>query len=172
MANEEGELCIKINPDTSVMIGYKDDPEKTNKCKLLHDDKTMWLHTNDLAYIDEEGFVHPKGRISEIIFKAGFKISPVTVENVILMHPMVSSCKVIGVPDPKVRAIPVVFIVLNDNNVDINKTIEEIRELCTKYLTYDYFTPDKFVIIDKMPLNNSGKPDRGKLLQKIKQETL
>lgn len=172
MANEEGELCIKINPDTSVMIGYKDDPEKTNKCKLLHDDKTMWLHTNDLAYIDEEGFVHSNGRISEIIFKAGFKISPVTVENVILMHPMVSSCKVIGVPDPKVRAIPVAFIVLNDNNVDINKTIEEIRELCTKYLTYDYFTPDKFVIIDKMPLNNSGKPDRGKLLQKIKQETL
>ena len=88
------------------------------------------------------------------------------------MHPMVSSCKVIGVPDPKVRAIPVAFIVLNDNNVDINKTIEEIRELCTKYLTYDYFTPDKFVIIDKMPLNNSGKPDRGKLFQKIIQETL
>lgn len=164
--NEPGEICIKINPDSSVMLGYENDEEKTNQKIIMHDDGSKWLHTEDIGYIDDEGFVHNNGRYSEIIFKAGFKISPNTVENVILMHPMVQSCKVIGIDDSKFRSIPAAFIVLKDTSIDRERLISEIKELCAKNLTYDYFTPDVFEVIDKMPLNNSGKPDK-KALRKI-----
>ena len=163
--NESGEICIKKNDNSSVMIGYKNNPEKTNNSLVKHPDGNIWLHTGDIGYIDEEGFVHNKGRFVDIIFKAGFKISPNTVENVILKHPKVLSCKVVGVDDSKFRTVPVAFIVLKDTSIDKELLIEEIKELCVKELTYDYFTPDYFEIIDTMPLNNSGKPDK-KVLKK------
>lgn len=158
--NETGEICIKKNNDSSVMAGYKNNPSKTSDSLIEHLDGSIWLHTGDIGYIDEDGFVHNKGRFVDIIFKAGFKISPNTVENVILTHPMVLSCKVVGVDDNKFRTVPVAFLVLKDNSVDKDLLIEEIKQLCVKKLTYDYFTPDFFEIIDTMPLNNSGKPDK------------
>ena len=163
--NERGEICIKKNNNSSVMTGYKNNPEKTNNSLIKHPDGSIWLHTGDIGYIDEDGFVHNEGRIVDLIFKAGFKICPNTVENTILKHPMVLSCKVVGVDDNKFRTVPVAFLVLKDNSVNIEKLIEEIKELCVKELTYDYFTPDFFEVIEQMPLNNSGKPDK-KVLKK------
>lgn len=89
---ERGELCVR---GPQVMRGYSGRPEET--AKTLQDG---WLHTGDVAYRDEDGYVFIVDRIKDVILAAGFNVYPRNVEEAIYLHPAVEECVVAGVPDP------------------------------------------------------------------------
>jgi len=95
-AGEEGELCIA---GPSVMLGYLDDPEATSDALRMHADHRIWLHTGDLATIDEDGFVSFVGRLKRMIKSSGFNVYPSQVEAVLVTHPAVQAACVVGIPD-------------------------------------------------------------------------
>lgn len=160
--NEIGEICIS-GPNT--MIGYYNNEEETNNIIKKHEDGLMWVHSGDLGYINERGVVFIKGRIKEMIVRHdGFKIFPLMLEEVILSHPSVKTCKVIGVPDTNFSQgeLPKAFVVLEKNTSDNAKITEELKELCHEKLA-EYLQPVGFVIKDKLPLTPIGKIDFMKL---------
>ena len=83
----------------SVMRGYWDDPERTREAI----DAGGWMHTGDLAVIDEEGYCNIVGRVKDMIIRGGENISPREIEEFLYRHPAVLDVAVVGVPDPKVR---------------------------------------------------------------------
>lgn len=160
--NEIGEICIS-GPNT--MIGYYNNEEETNNIIKKHEDGLMWVHSGDLGYINERGVVFIKGRIKEMIVRHdGFKIFPLMLEEVILSHPLVKTCKVIGVPDTNFSQgeLPKAFVVLEKNTSDNAKIMEELKELCHEKLA-EYLQPVGIVIKDKLPLTPIGKIDFMKL---------
>ncbi len=95
---EEGEICM-TGPTN--MIAYMDEPEETEKVMIRHPDGKIWVHSGDIGYMDEDGFITIKGRIKRMITSfEGHKIFPVYLESMIGKHPAVASCAVIGVADP------------------------------------------------------------------------
>lgn len=95
--NQEGEICIT---GPILMKGYWNNPEETAKVMIKHDDGNVWLHTGDIGYMDEDGFIFIKDRIKRIIIRFdGHKVFPKILEESIMSHPEVNNCVVIGVND-------------------------------------------------------------------------
>ena len=96
--DQVGELCIQGD---NVMIGYQNDEEATNIAKRTHSDGTEWLHTGDLGYIDEDGYVYFVDREKYVsVGHDGFKITPLEIEDVILKDGRIDACKAIVYDDP------------------------------------------------------------------------
>jgi fatty-acyl-CoA synthase len=91
---EPGELCTR---GYSVMLGYWDDPERTAEAL----DEAGWMHTGDLATLDEAGYCNIVGRIKDMVIRGGENIYPREIEEFLYRHPAVQDVQVIGVPDPK-----------------------------------------------------------------------
>lgn len=91
--NATGELVIRA---PSVMLGYLNDPEASAESR-----KHGWHHTGDIGYIDEDGYIYIVDRIRDMVVSGGFNIFPFEVEQVLMKHPAVQDCAVIGVPDEK-----------------------------------------------------------------------
>ena len=160
--NEIGEICIS-GPNT--MIGYYNNEEETNKIIRKHDDGLMWVHSGDLGYINENGVVFIKGRMKEMIVRHdGFKIFPIMLEEVILTHPLVKTCKVIGVKDTTFSQgeLPKAYVVLEKEIEDKEKIKKELKNICEERLA-EYLQPIDFVIKEKLPLTPVGKIDFMKL---------
>ena len=82
------------------MKGYWNNPEETANIMRLHDDGRTWIHSGDLGYLDEDGFLFVKGRIKRMIIRFdGHKVFPVNLESMIMSNPAVRNCAVIGVDD-------------------------------------------------------------------------
>ncbi len=94
--NTEGEICI-CGP--TVMLGYMDNPEETANTLRRHDDGHLWLHTGDLGFMDEDGFVYFRQRIKRMIITSGYNVYPSQLENVINGHEKVLLSCVIGIPN-------------------------------------------------------------------------
>jgi long-chain acyl-CoA synthetase len=110
-AGEIGEICLH---GPAVMLGYLEMPEETAETLKTHPDGRLWLHTGDLATMDEDGFVYFKLRLKRMIKSSGMNVYPAQVEDVFYKHEAVLECCVIGVPDEiqveRVKA----FVVLKD----------------------------------------------------------
>ncbi len=142
---EEGEICLA---GPTVMLGYLNHPDETAQVLQTHADGLTWVHTGDLGYMDEDGFVYFKQRIKRMIITSGYNVYPSQLENVFDAHELVQMSCVIGVPDPlkmqKVKA----FIMLKPGNLpnEENKQIlmDYARKNIAKYaLPYDIeFRPD------------------------------
>lgn len=159
--NEIGEICIS-GPNT--MLKYYNNEEETNNIIRKHDG-LLWVHSGDLGYITERGVVHIKGRMKEMIVRHdGFKVFPITIEETILSHPDVKSCKVVGVKDENYSQgeLPKAFIVLNKTIEDEKKLKSELKSICNERLA-EYLQPVDFVIKDKLPVTAIGKIDFMKL---------
>lgn len=137
--NIEGEICIA---GPSVMIGYLKHPEETAQTLQVHDDGMTWIHTGDLGFMDEDGFVYFKQRMKRMIISSGYNIYPSHLENIFDAHDFVQMSCVIGVPDTlkmqKVKA----FIMLKSGVAADNETKEILmayaRKNIAKYaLPYD-----------------------------------
>ncbi|WP_207817551.1 AMP-binding protein, partial [Pseudomonas sp. 67(2021)] len=89
-----GELCVR---GYSVMLGYWEDQDKTQEVI----DAARWMHTGDIAEMDDEGFVKIKGRIKDVVIRGGENLFPKEIEDFLYTHPAVSDVQVIGVPDHK-----------------------------------------------------------------------
>ncbi len=153
---ELGEICSLT--DTSLLY-YQDNEEETKKIKQIHSDGKSWIHTGDLGYIDEDGFIHLKGRARRVIIRLGFKISAYTIEDKISQHPAVKECVAISVKDEQEEHVPMVYIKLKDEYKNISGSIEnDIYEKCKKELK-EYEIPKHFKIVDELPYTQNGKYD-------------
>ncbi len=137
---ESGEVCVK---SPVVACGYYNDSEET---KLLIDEQGR-LHTGDLGFIDENGFLHISGRIKDIIIRNGNNLSTVEIERKILSLPQVKGVCVVGMPNKKDGEAPCALIVA-ETEADLTKALRKIE------------LPVKIIYTDKIPLTSSGKPDK------------
>jgi len=142
---EPGELCIR---GPQVMKGYWQRPEETAKTI----DADGWLHTGDIATIDERGFVKIVDRLKDMILVSGFNVYPNEIEAVVVALPGVLEVGAIGVPDEHSGEAVKVVIVKKDPAL----TEEQIKEHCKKELT-GYKRPKIVQFVDELPKTNVGK---------------
>lgn len=152
--NEIGEICIHTN---ALMIGYLNDESETNDALQMHSDGYVWLHTGDLGYMDQDGFIFYKGRQKRMIIVSGYNVYPSHVESVIESHPAVLQCTVVAMPHKYKKEVPKAFIVLRDGFHGIFVK-NEIKEYCKKNLEH-HMIPYKFVYRKKLPKTKLGKVD-------------
>lgn len=149
---QSGEICMT---GRGMMKGYHGLPEETDRVLIRHDDGQLWVHSGDIGYLDEDGFVYIRGRIKQIIIKFdGHKVFPVQVEGVISRHKAVGACAVVGIPDPDhgQGQVPLGIVELKSTlsgEADHEAIRREILTLC-----YDQCEergrPADIVFIDKM----------------------
>ncbi|MGB5519978.1 MAG: AMP-binding protein [Gammaproteobacteria bacterium] len=151
---ETGELCIR---GPQVMKGYWQRPRDTSD--VLSNDG--WLHTGDIAFMDEEGFVQIVDRKKDMVLVSGFNVYPNEVESVIAQHPGVLEVGVIGIPDEKSGEAVVAIVVKSDPAL----TEEAIIDYCKENLT-GYKRPRHVFFADELPKTNVGKILRRELREK------
>ncbi len=151
---EIGEIAIKGD---NVMLGYWKNPEATAE-KL----RNGWLHTGDMAYKDEEGYIFIVDRKHDMIISGGFNIYPKEVEDAIYSHPSVSQCAVIGVPDDRWGESVKAVVVLKKG---YQVTEQDIIDHCRKSIA-SYKKPKSVEFVDSIPVNPNGKVMRRELREK------
>ena len=160
--NEVGEICINTK---GLMMGYLNNESETNTALQIHDDGHIWLHSGDLGYMDEDGFIFCKGRLKRMIITSGYNVYPSHIEEVIESHPAVLQCTVVGVPHKYKQEVPKAFIVLKDGFHGLFIKAE-IKEYCKKNLA-KYMMPYEFVYRKQLPKTKLGKVDFVKLQSDI-----
>jgi long-chain acyl-CoA synthetase len=145
---EAGELCIK---GPQVMLGYWHRPEET---ALMI--RNGWLHTGDVAVMDDQGYFKIVDRLKDMILVSGFNVYPNEVEDVLYHHPAISKCAVIGVPDDRTGERVKVFVVLREG---AHLTADELIAWCRdpgQGLT-GYRVPHEVEFRDALPETMVGK---------------
>lgn len=167
-ANEDGELCVS---GPTVMIGYRNNPEETENTLRVHADGKVWLHTGDMAAIDEDGFVHYKLRIKRMMITSGFNVYPTQIENVIEELDFVDKCVVVSVPHQYKKEVAKAYILLKKGTEKSEKTENEIRAYCKKKLMH-YSVPYKYEFVDLLPKTAYNKIDFMKLQKESAKEAV
>ena len=165
---QRGELCIS---GPGMMKGYYNKPDETAMILRTHADGRVWVHTGDLGYLDEDGFVYLDSRIKRLIIRHdGFKVFPSMIENVVSQHPAVHQCSVVGCADKDhvQGRLPFVYIVLNPSAAGVKKKqiVKELRQMCMEELP-EYVQPVAYKFIAEMPMTPVGKFDYRKLEEEI-----
>jgi len=155
---EQGEIMIRGN---NVMKRYYKAPSLT--AEALEPDG--WLHTGDLGYMDEDGFFFVTGRIKEIIIKGGENIAPKEIDEVLYTHAAVLDAGTVGVPDAHYGEEVMCCVVLKP---DCNASEEELIHYCREHLG-EFKTPKAIRIVKELPKGPSGKIQRLKLRDMLKQ---
>jgi fatty-acyl-CoA synthase len=149
---KQGELCTR---GYLVMKGYYKMPEETARAI----DAEGWLHTGDLAVMDENGYCKITGRIKNMIIRGGENIYPREIEEFLYTHPKVSDVQVYGVPDRKYGEQVMAAIKLKDG---VTCSEEEIRDFCRDRIA-NYKIPYYVKFVDEYPMTASGKIQKFKL---------
>ena len=152
---EEGEICVT---GPTLMKGYLNNKEETNKMLIKHKDGKVYLHSGDLGYISADGILFFTQRLKRMIVSSGFNVYPAAIEKTISKHEAVEKVCVIGVPHPYKMHVPKAFIVLKDGYKQSPKLLSEIKELCKKDLAA-YSIPKLFEFRDNLPKTLYGKVD-------------
>ena len=143
---EKGELCTR---GYCVMLGYWNDPEKT---KAAIDD-ARWMHTGDLATMDEDGYFNIVGRIKDMVIRGGENVYPREIEEYLYSHPKISDVQVIGVPDPKYGEEIMAWVKLKEGET---ATAEEIKSYCQGNIAH-YKIPRYIKFTSDFPMTVTGK---------------
>jgi acyl-CoA synthetase (AMP-forming)/AMP-acid ligase II len=146
VADETGEL---VHRGALVGMGYWNDPEKTAEAI----DAGGWMHTGDLATMDDEGYVNIVGRLKDLVIRGGENVYPREVEEFLYRHPKVQDVQVIGVPDPKYGEELCAWIKLRDGET---ASADEIREFCRGQIAH-YKIPRHVRFVDGFPMTITGK---------------
>ena len=144
-AGEIGEIIVKSR---KTMIGYWRKPEETEE--TIRDG---WLHTGDLGYYDERGFIYIADRKTDMIITGGENVYPKEVENVLYRHPAVQETAVIGIPDPYWVESVHALVVLKAN---AKATEEDIIGFCREQIAH-YKAPKSVEFVEALPKNPQGK---------------
>lgn len=150
---EEGELCIH---GPAVMLGYLDHPEVTAATLRTHEDGKVWLHTGDIATMDEDGFFYFKLRLKRMIKSSGMNVYPAQVEDVLCMHNDVGYACIIGVPDEAQVERVKGFVVLKDPGKACAEMEKELIDHCKKHLIL-WSCPREIEFRKELPLTLVGK---------------
>ncbi|HTD89612.1 MAG TPA: AMP-binding protein [Burkholderiales bacterium] len=151
--NTPGELMIRGD---NVMTEYYKDPQAT--AQTLEPDG--WMHTGDVGYLDEDGFVFVTGRIKELIIKGGENIAPREIDEALLKHPAVLEAAAVGIPDANYGQEIMACVVLKPGACC---TLDELNAFSLNELG-KYKTPKVIKFVDALPKGPSGKVQRLKLL--------
>lgn len=158
-ANEEGELCVS---GPTLMIGYRNNETETAATLRKHDDGKIWLHTGDMAVIDEEGFIYYKLRIKRLIISSGYNVYPTQIERVIEELPEVEKCAVVSMPHPYKKEVAKAYIILGREHKGNSFVYDKIRQHCKKNLAH-HSIPYKYEFVNELPKTPYGKVDFMKL---------
>jgi fatty-acyl-CoA synthase len=132
-----------------VMLGYWNDPERTAEAI----DAAGWMHTGDLATIDDEGYCNIVGRIKDMVIRGGENVYPREIEEFLYRHPKIQDVQVIGVPDPRYGEELCAWVKLRDGKT---ATTEEIRAFCQGQIAH-YKIPRYVKFVDAFPMTVTGK---------------
>ena len=146
----------------SVMRGYWDDPARTRDAI----DAGGWMHTGDLAVIDEDGYCNVVGRVKDMIIRGGENVSPREIEEYLYRHPAVFDVAVVGVPDPKFGEAVCACIRVR---AGMSVTEEEIREFCRGQIAH-YKVPRYVRFVESFPLTISGKVQKYLIREHLRAE--
>jgi fatty-acyl-CoA synthase len=141
-----GELCTR---GYSVMIGYWDEPEKT--AEVL---RNRWMHTGDLAVMDDDGYLNIVGRIKDMVIRGGENVYPREIEEFLYTHPDIVDAQVIGVPDEKYGEELMAWVRLREGADEL--TADALREFCAGKLAH-YKIPRYVHVVDEFPMTVTGK---------------
>src|SRR6266545_4159852 len=144
---QPGELCTR---GYSVMLGYWEMPERTAEAI----DAARWMHTGDLAVMDEAGYVSIIGRIKDMVIRGGENIYPREIEEFLYTHPDIEDAQVIGVPDSRYGEELMVWVRLREGAPAL--TAEALREFCSGRLAH-YKIPRYVKVVDAFPMTITGK---------------
>jgi len=144
---EPGELCTR---GYSVMLEYWEQPEAT----VAAIDRAGWMHTGDLAVMDEAGYLAITGRIKDMVIRGGENVYPREIEEFLYTHPDILDAQVIGVPDPKYGEELMAWVRLRAGAEPL--TVQALREFCGGQLAH-YKIPRYLHIVDEFPMTVTGK---------------
>ncbi len=147
-----GELCTR---GYSVMLGYWQDQDNTAKAI----DAARYMHTGDIATMDEDGYLNIAGRIKDMVIRGGENIYPREVEEFLYAHPAVKDVSVIGVPDEKYGEELCAWVILHEGQ---QATEEEIREFCRGKIAH-YKVPRYVKFTAELPMTVTGKVQKFKM---------
>jgi fatty-acyl-CoA synthase len=149
---ETGELCTR---GYSVMLGYWRDPEQTAEAI----DRAGWMHTGDLATMDDAGYVQIVGRSKDMIIRGGENVYPREIEEFLHAHPGVSDVQVVGVPDERYGEAVVAFV-----RLEAGARVDEdaLREHCRERIAH-YKVPRDVHFVAEFPMTVTGKVQKFKL---------
>ena len=145
--NTPGELCTR---GYSVMLGYWRQPDKTGEVI----DAARWMHTGDLAVMDDDGYLSITGRIKDMVIRGGENIYPREVEEFLYTHPDILDAQVIGVPDAKYGEELMAWVRLRPGAALV--TAESLREFCAGKLAH-YKIPRYVHVTEEFPMTVTGK---------------
>jgi len=143
---EKGEICTR---GYSVMQGYWNDPERTAETI----DGGGWLHSGDLAVMDQDGYVQIVGRIKDMIIRGGENIYPREIEEFLYQHPAISEAQVFGVPDEKMGEEVCAWIQLNAGQ---KLSVDDVKDYCRDKITH-FKIPRYIDFVDEYPMTVTGK---------------
>ena len=144
--NEPGELCAR---GYTVMLGYWDDDERTRESI----DSARWMHTGDLATMDDEGYVNIVGRIKDMVIRGGVNLYPREIEEFLHTHPQILDVQVVGVPDVRYGEELMAWVKLRPGG---DLTADGLREFCRERIAH-FKIPTYVEFVDEFPLTVTGK---------------
>ncbi|MBK6870647.1 MAG: AMP-binding protein [Kineosporiaceae bacterium] len=144
---DHGELCTR---GYSIMLSYWNEPERTAEAI----DAAGWMHTGDLAVMDDQGYVNISGRIKDMVIRGGENIYPREIEEFLYTHPDIADVQVVGVPDVRYGEELMAWVVMKPDREPV--TAEAIRAFCTGQLAH-FKIPRYVHIVEGFPMTISGK---------------
>jgi fatty-acyl-CoA synthase len=154
-----GELCTR---GYSVMRGYWGEHTLTAEAV----DRAGWMHSGDLAVIDQEGFCNIVGRIKDMLIRGGENVYPREIEEFLMRHPKVQAVQVFGVPDQRLGEEVGAFVVLKPGQT---ATAEEIRSFCQGEISY-FKIPRHVRFVAEFPMTVTGKPQKFVMREQMMKE--
>jgi fatty-acyl-CoA synthase len=151
-----GELCTR---GYSVMLGYWEEPEKT--AEVI--DRAGWMHTGDLAQMDDEGYLAIVGRSKDMIIRGGENVYPREVEEFLYRHPDVEDVQVVGVPDAKYGEELLAAVRLRSG---ATVTEDELRDYCRADLAH-FKVPRYVRFVTEYPMTITGKVQKYKIREQL-----
>jgi fatty-acyl-CoA synthase len=153
---QSGELCTR---GYSVMLGYWNDPERTGEAI----DTSRWMHTGDLATMDENGYVRIVGRSKDMIIRGGENVYPREIEEFLHQHPDVADVQVVGVPDPRYGE-EIAAVVIPREGATLGG--QALREFCAGRIAH-YKVPRHVLEVEEFPMTVTGKVQKFKLREQV-----
>lgn len=151
---EEGELIVR---GPNLMQGYHNKPTETASAL-----RKGWYHTGDLAKSDPSGYLTITGRIKELIIRGGQNIAPAEIEEVVVRHPQVKDCAVVGVKHATLGEVPCLFVVAKETELDVPALMDHCRTHLSAYKI-----PEAIHLVGEIPRTGSGKIMRFKLVEAL-----
>jgi long-chain acyl-CoA synthetase len=146
LVGDSGELWVR---GPNVFLGYWNDPEASSAVL----DENGWLHTGDVATVDDDGYLFLVDRVKDLIIVSGFNVYPAEVEDVLIQHPAIDACAVVGVPHPySGEAVKAYVVTVRGESVEE----DELIRFCSDRLAR-YKCPEKIWFVDEVPQGMGGK---------------